>query len=672
MKKLLLFALIIGFGLASSAQTYLLEDFSNGNMPPTGWSIDAFASQWSVESSNNAGGDAPEAMFSWTNGNSTSSLISPEIDLTGLETISLQFNHFLDDYSGSGYTLGVATRSGGGAWNDVWTVNPTGNMGPETISVEIDNDDVGEADFQFRIYINGNFYNLDYWYLDDIWLFLPLNLDATLSAITTATYLNGPTEVTGKIKNLGATTITDMEISWQADGVEPVNTTFSGLSVDFGQTYEFTCDGLVDLPIGSYDLMVTIETVNGVVDDDPENNMMEKTVNFVSYTVEHRPCLEEFTSSTCAPCASFNANFVPWCNDHEETITLVKYQMNWPGAGDPYYTEEGGDRRNMYGVTWVPWTNLDGTYTDNNMGIIQTMYDASMAEPGLISMAGTHTLEGTVMDIEVSMVPFTNMEDITVFIVVFEYLTEDNATTNGETEFEHVMMKMVPDAFGTDVTFEDRMPVTISETVDLAGTNVEEWDDLGVAVIIQDMGSMYIFQSGYTMEDAEYSDDAELTEIMIDGATLEDFSPDVYEYTVLLEEGTVEVPEVTVTTSDENALPVIVPASTLPGTTTVSVFAEDHASYLNYSITFDIDTDINENASKAVQVFPNPTTGKVVISGVEDAQVVVYNTAGAVMGVYENFDAGSLDLGHLEEGIYFLNILIDNQTILNKKVSILK
>ncbi|MEZ5197672.1 MAG: hypothetical protein R2764_15170 [Bacteroidales bacterium] len=33
-------------------------------------------------------------------------------------------------------------------------------------------------------------------------------------------------------------------------------------------------------------------------------------------------------------------------------MTLVKYQMNWPGVGDPYYTE-GGAERNYYGVSWV-------------------------------------------------------------------------------------------------------------------------------------------------------------------------------------------------------------------------------------------------------------------------------------------------------------------------------
>lgn len=672
MKKLLLFTMLLSFGLISFGQTYLLEDFSNGNMPPTGWTIDGFATQWSINDGNTAGGEAPEAMFTYTNGNSTTRLVSPEIDLTGVQSIKLQFNHFLDDYSHTGYSIGVATRSGGGDWTDAWTVNPTGDMGPETISVNIDNDDVGATDFQFCIYVSGNFYNLDYWYLDDIQLFVPLNLDAKMTLISTPTYSFNASPVTGRTTNMGETTITDMEISWKIDDGVTTTTTFSGLSLAFGESYDFTCDGLIDLPIGSYTLTTNIETVNGVADDDETNNMLEKTVIFISNSVAHRPCLEEFTSSTCAPCASFNASFVPWCNNNEESITLVKYQMNWPGSGDPYYTEEGGVRRNMYGVSWVPWANVDGTYSDNNMATIQTMYEASMEKPGLVSLVGTHHLEGTVMDIDVNMVPFWSIGEATVYIVVFEYITTENATTNGETEFEHVMMKMVPDAYGTDVNFEDRTPVTISESVDLAGTNVEEWNDLGVAVIVQDMNSMYIFQSDYSAEDAVYNDDAQLSEIMVDGQALEDFSPDVYDYTITLEEGTVEIPEVTVTASDENAMPIVVPANTLPGTTTISVFAEDIATYQTYTITFDIDTDIEETALNAVKVFPNPTTGKVIISGVEDAQVVVYNTAGAVMGVYDNFDAGTLDLSNLEEGVYFLNILIDNQTVLNKKVSILR
>ena len=663
---------LIGISLISFGQTYILEDFSANQMPPAGWTIDNNAAQWSINNGNSAGGIAPEGKFTWMNGTSTSRLISPAVDLTGLDMVSFQFMHYLDDYSGSGYSLGVATRSGGGDWNDVWTVNPTGNIGPVLVDFDITNDDVGQSDFQICLYISGNMYNLDYWYIDDIWLYLPLNLDAGLSAITTSSYLAGPTEVSGIIKNFGSSVITIAEICWQVDDGEIFTSFFDGLSLNFGDTYDFICDQMVDLPIGSYTLKVWIATVNGVQDDNPSNDMAEKNISFVSHTVQHRPCLEEFTSSTCGPCATFNTSFIPWCNTHEDEITLVKYQMNWPGNGDPYYTAEGGVRRNWYGVSWVPWTNLDGTYTDNNLTTINNMFNSSMDEPGLVKVIGSNTLTGTVMDINMTILAFADFSNVVIHIVVFEYLTTGNVGTNGETEFEHVMMKMVPDANGTTVSLEDRVPFSISETVDLAGTNVEEWDDLGVAVIVQDLDSKYIYQSDYTVEDGSFASDATLISLTVDGEPIPDFSPDVYEYTITLPSGTVEVPLVEATVNDPNALAIIVPANELLGSTTVDVFAEDLATYNTYTVYFDLGTGIVNSAIDAVCIYPNPTTGKVFVSGADNAQVKVYNTTGEIVASFSDLSLIMIDLSELPKGIYIMNIVIDDNTVLNKKISLMK
>ena len=230
MKKFYLVICLIGISLISFGQTYVFENFSSNQMPPAGWTIDGQAAQWSINTGNNAGGVAPEAKFHYTNGTATSRLISPAVDLTGLDMVNFQFRHYLDDYSGSSYSIGVATRSGGGAWNDVWTVNPTGNMGPELLEFEITNDDVGQSDFQICIYFSGNMYNFDDWYIDDIWLFIPLNLDAGMTAITTPTYLGGPSEVTGIITNFGSSVITSVEISWQVDDGEVFTTLFDGIA----------------------------------------------------------------------------------------------------------------------------------------------------------------------------------------------------------------------------------------------------------------------------------------------------------------------------------------------------------------------------------------------------------------------------------------------------------
>jgi len=87
-----------------------------------------------------------------------------------------------------------------------------------------------------------------------------------------------------------------------------------------------------------------------------------------------------------------------------------------------------------------------------------------------------------------------------LLLIVLEKLTTGNVGNNGETEFEHVMMKMVPDAYGTTINLVDREPVTISQSVDLSGTFIEEYDDLGVVIIIQNIATAEVHQSGYAIE----------------------------------------------------------------------------------------------------------------------------------------------------------------------------
>ncbi len=149
MKKFYFIFCLLGLSVFAFGQTYhLTEDFSGNQMPPADWTIDNIAAQWSINSGTTAGGTAPEAKFSYISGTNTTRLISPVVDLTGVTSVSFSFKHFLDDYSGSAYSLGVATRSGSGDWNDVWTVNPTGNIGPEEVTIVINNGDLGASDFQ--------------------------------------------------------------------------------------------------------------------------------------------------------------------------------------------------------------------------------------------------------------------------------------------------------------------------------------------------------------------------------------------------------------------------------------------------------------------------------------------------------------------------------------------
>lgn len=181
------------------SQTYLIEDFSAGQMPPTGWSIENVSGQWTANVSNFAGGNFPEARFQWFSEITTTRLISPEIDLTGMTSVFFQFRHMYDDYDGLGPSIGIATRSGMNNWTVVWEILPDTNVGPELLEFEISNSDVGQPDFQVCCFINGNLFNLDYWYVDEILLYRPYEL--AISLFLEGPYYNG--EMNTDLNSLG-------------------------------------------------------------------------------------------------------------------------------------------------------------------------------------------------------------------------------------------------------------------------------------------------------------------------------------------------------------------------------------------------------------------------------------------------------------------------------------
>ena len=57
----------------------------------------------------------------------------------------------------------------------------------------------------------------------------------------------------------------------------------------------------------------------------------------VSQTTQ-RVLLENWTSSTCGPCASNNPALRQWISDHWSNLVCVSYHVGWPSPGnDPMY-----------------------------------------------------------------------------------------------------------------------------------------------------------------------------------------------------------------------------------------------------------------------------------------------------------------------------------------------
>jgi hypothetical protein len=340
MKKLYGIICLLCLAGFASGQTYLSEDFSAGLMPPAGWSIQNQPNQWSVAPSSKAGGTAPEGKFTYIQAVAVTRLISPVVDLTGLTTVTLMFNFMYDWYANPAPKFGVATRSGAGAWTSVFEVTPTANVGPITKVVNITNADIGPG-FQFCFYLDGNFYNLDYWFVDDIMLMTPPALDAALTSIKLPQYLavNDPATLTGKIKNMGATPVTSFDVAYSVDGGSQVIAPYTGLNLALGASYDFTHGVPLAFPApGSYLVNVKVQNINGGVDPNPANDTLSAHIGVVPYVPSKKVFCEEATGTWCGWCV----RGICFMEYMAET-----YPATWIGAavhnGDPMVVPEWDD-----------------------------------------------------------------------------------------------------------------------------------------------------------------------------------------------------------------------------------------------------------------------------------------------------------------------------------------
>ena len=99
-------------------------------------------------------------------------------------------------------------------------------------------------------------------------------------------------------------------------------------------------------------------------------------------------------------------------------------------------------------------------------------------------------------------------------------------------------------------------------------------------------GSVTIYLDNWYFWKVSENGDATLSDLQVDGTTIDGFSPDVFNYDVELADGTTIVPTVTATTSDASATYIINDATGLPGTTEVIVTAVDGVTNLTYFVNF--------------------------------------------------------------------------------------
>ena len=128
---------------------------------------------WGVNISDNAGGEAPEMRFHWSPASTdVFRLTSPNINTSGYDALLLTLDHYVNNFSSPGiYTLRIIAIADGDEYIIEEWVDPD-NIGPEELELIITEDQhgVGTDDFFIVWEFDGDSYDINQWYFDNVHL----------------------------------------------------------------------------------------------------------------------------------------------------------------------------------------------------------------------------------------------------------------------------------------------------------------------------------------------------------------------------------------------------------------------------------------------------------------------------------------------------------------------
>lgn len=372
---------------------------------------------------------------------------------------------------------------------------------------------------------------------------------------------------------------------------------------------------MADMMEGKNFLEVWAYEVNGAAVDKSDTSVFSFANVDASQVDKYRPLIEFFSSSTCPYCANASTAYKLYLDDlatKKNLLSVIKYQMNMPGTGDPYYIGGNGNRYNyysgFYGYTGIPQSVYDGQTQTSSwgsytvaVGKLRSSVMADSRNDALLSIRfDTLTLDTVTGKLEytVQLTPIVDMKANLISVVV-EGTTTGNKMTNTETEFHWVSMAFPAGAFGEEVELQAGEVKTFTYTVDLSTTFMEEYSDVEVVCFFQDYTTGKMYQSA------------------------------VYDY---------DNPPTYDNGDDED-----------PG-----VGLED------------------ASASSHVRIYPNPAKDQVFFAGLEKASVKIFDMGGRLVKDLKSVSEGSVvNISDLSQGTYVIRI-IDNGSVINRKLSVIR
>ena len=160
---------------------------------------------------------------------------------------------------------------------------------------------------------------------------------------------------------------------------------------------------------------------------------------------------------------------------------------------------------------------IDGGWDQNGNNITQQVLDEYIDIVSFINLSANYSINIKTIDVDITIDPLENIQsnNLVLHAAIIEKTTYNNVKTNGETQFEHVVKKMLPDDNGTQINSliggqqitqnlnyifngNYRLPANANTPINHANEHsVEDFSNLMVVVWVQDNVTKIVHQSTY-------------------------------------------------------------------------------------------------------------------------------------------------------------------------------
>jgi len=201
---------------------------------------------------------------------------------------------------------------------------------------------------------------------------------------------------------------------------------------------------------------------------------------------------EDFTSTTCGPCAVSAPEIEAALEMVGERVVAVAFHMSWPAPGnDPWYLANPADadgRRGVYGVNAIPWLVIDGTrFTLNRTRqLISQAIQTRLQTPSPVELRLDAVVINNELRVHITATSEQSFNGLKLQVCLTERFYQYRGPS-GQNDHYDAMIMMVPDAVGTqfNINANQTLEWNLSRAMPQNYWHELEMDNLAVVAFVQ-------------------------------------------------------------------------------------------------------------------------------------------------------------------------------------------